>query len=100
MTLDLVLRESYLRERPADAAQTIENMPVRDLHEQLEGLSAEGLVSVLEFLTNSRAMTVFEQLDAGQQQGILEAASPRLALTLLDGMDASTRDSLFEGLPG
>ncbi|MBT8085778.1 MAG: magnesium transporter [Woeseia sp.] len=99
MTLELTLKETYLREQPADAARSLETISDRKLSKQLAGIQPAAIVASLELLTDSRASAVFRQLDLQQQQGILHAASPRLALTLLAGMRDEKRQQLFETLP-
>ncbi len=99
MTLELALKEAYLREQPADAARVLEKISDRSLGRHLAGTDASALVASLELLADSRATAVFNRLDAAQQQGVLAGASPRLALVLLAGLDAKKRSSLFEALP-
>ena len=98
MSLSVALREAYLREQPADAARSLEQLSDRRLQKQLAGMQASALVGSLELLTDSRAVSTFRKLDTEQQEGILEIASPRLALSLLASMDDAERDALLESV--
>ena len=99
MSLDLQIKEAYLSQQPADAARTLEKISDAELQQLLVGMKPDALVMSLELLVDSRAAAVFGRLDAGQQQGVLEAASPRLALLLLAGMPEETRTKLLATLP-
>ncbi|MDX1517610.1 MAG: magnesium transporter [Woeseiaceae bacterium] len=97
--LELALREAYLREQPADAAESLEAMSDRNVKKHLDGVRPEAIVTTLEMLADSRARSVFRQLDVAQQQGVLQEASPRLALILLAGMPDKARTELLDKLP-
>ncbi|MGB5510892.1 MAG: magnesium transporter [Woeseiaceae bacterium] len=99
MTLDLKLKAAYLRDRPADAARSMEAMSNRELQRSLAGMTPQALIASLEMLADSRAASVFQSLDAEQREGVLQEASPRLALVLLAGMTSGNRDALLESLP-
>jgi magnesium transporter len=98
MNLSVALREAYLREQPADAARSLEQLPDRRLQKQLAGMQASALVGSLELMTDSRAVSIFRKLDTEQQEGILEIASPRLALSLLASMGDAEREALLESV--
>ena len=99
MTLQAVLKETYLREQPSDAARAVEAMSDSDLREHLRGISSAVLVRCMDYLTASRAATVFSILSGKQQRAVLHDASPRLALELLASMDEDARTALMEKLP-
>lgn len=99
VTLDRRLKEAYLRDRPADAARSLEETSDGDLQRSLAGMAPRALITSLEMLADSRAARVFELLDDKQRQGVLQEASPRLALVLLAGMKSSTRETLLKSLP-
>ncbi|MDH3533363.1 MAG: magnesium transporter, partial [Gammaproteobacteria bacterium] len=99
MTLDLKLKEAYLRDRPADAARSLEVTSDKELQQALVGMTPHALVTSLEMLADSRAAAVFELLDVEQRRGVLQEASPRLALALLAGMTSGKRETLLESLP-
>ncbi len=99
MTLELALKEAYLREKPADAARVLETIPDRNLGKHLAGMPPDALVAGLELMTDSRASAVFRRLNPDQQRGVFTEASPRLALSLLAGMPEDERDKLFATLP-
>lgn len=99
MNLNIALKEAYLLEQPADAAQSLEGLSDRELRKYLAGMSPDALVATLELLADSRASAVFRLLDAEQQHGVLLQASPRLALTLLAQMRAKPRQAVLDGLP-
>lgn len=99
MNLDVALKETYLRDHPAEAAQLIEEMSNRSLRRHLRDVPAQALVPCLEFLSGSRASALLEQLEPDQQQGILCEAPPRLAMQLLAGMEDDERDAVMSALP-
>ena len=99
MTLDLKLKAAYLRDRPTEAARSMEVMSNKELQRSLAGMTPRALITSLEMLADSRAASVFQSLDAEQREGVLQEASPRLALVLLAGMTSSNRDTLLESLP-
>jgi magnesium transporter len=74
-------------------------MSGKQLQKQLAGMRADALVASMELLVDSRASAVFEKLEDEQRQGVLELASPRLALSLLAGMSADDRESLLASMP-
>lgn len=98
MSLDVALREAYLREQPADAAKALERTPSRHLQEQLAGMQPAALVNSLELLTDGRALTIFRMLESEQQEGVLEHASPRLALSILASLDDAERDAMLQSV--
>lgn len=97
--LELALKETYLLEQPAEAAQSLESMSDRNLKKHLHGVRPAAIVACLEMLADSRARSVFRQLDLEQQQGVMQEASPRLALIVLAGMRDEARKQLFDKLP-
>lgn len=97
--LELSLKEAYLREQSADAARSLESMGDRSLRRHLQGVHPAALVPTLEMLADGRARSVFRQLDDDQQRGVLQEASPRLALILLAGMQKKAQQELLEKLP-
>ncbi len=99
MNLDSALKDAYLRNHPADAARTLESMSDRRLRGQLGDVTADALVASLELLAESRAAAVFRRLDREQQRGVLEFASPRLALVLLATLEEAERADVLKALP-
>lgn len=99
MTLAVTLKEAYLKDQPADAARSLEAIPDRQLRKHISGIRPELLIASLELLSDSRATAVFRRLDEQRQQGILQQASPRLALSLLADMSVNARQALLDSLP-
>lgn len=99
MSLQAVLRETYLREMPADAARSLEAMPGEELKEQVRGIGSASLVGCMDYLSTSRVAAVFDALSETQKRAVLRDASPRLALELLAGMDEDTRSARLAKLP-
>lgn len=99
MTLAVTLKEAYLKDQPADAARSLEAIPDRQLRKHISGIRSELLVASLELLSDSRATAVFRRLDEQRQQGVLQQASPRLALSLLADMSTNARQALLDSLP-
>lgn len=99
MNLPTELKDSFLREYPADAAALIERLPEHELQSELEDVSTDALVHALDLVTSSRAATVFESLDSERQVDVLRVAPSRLATSLLAGLDESSRETLLAGLP-
>ena len=99
MTLQGALKESYLREQPADAARCLETIPGDELHRHVRGISSAALVGAMNYLSDSRAAAVFEVLTARQQSAVLRDSPPRLALDLLAAMDDDARVARMARLP-
>ena len=99
VTLEAALRESYLREQPADAARCVESLANRDLPDLLGAVSPGVLTKCMDFLSESRSSDIFGLLGRPQQRAILRDASPRIALSLLSGMTDAAREELMAALP-
>lgn len=99
MTLQAALNETYLRERPVDAANCIESLPDSALGQQLGITDARALVGCMDYLSDSRMSAVFAALNDSQKKAVLRDASPRLAVSLLAGMDEPAREELMATLP-
>lgn len=99
MTLQGVLKESYLREQPADAARCLEVMPGEELRSHLRDISPAALIGCMDYLSGSRAAAVFVALNSKQQRVVLRDAPPRLALHLLAAMDDAARAKQMARLP-
>lgn len=99
MSLEQALRETYLRDHPAEAAELIEAMSDRTLRRNLRGIASEALVPALDYLSASRASAALEQLEPDQQIGVMREAPPRLAMQLLGGIPAELRAELMGALP-
>lgn len=93
------IRNAYLQEQPADAARCLEGMRLDELEEQLDGVDPAALTVCMDFLSGSRAVAVFSALTDKEQQAILRDASPRLALSLLAGMDPDLQKARLAKLP-
>jgi len=93
------IRETYLQEQPADAASCLEAMPGEELHGQVSGLEPAALTNSMDYLSDSRAIAVFDALTPEQQLVVLRDASPRLAMNLLAGMDQELRAEHLAKLP-
>ena len=99
IALASALKESFLAERPIDAARLIETLKQRQLPGLFDGVQPATLASCLDYMSTGHAAAVFRSLDAEQQGGVLREAPPRLALALLDAMPDRDRDVLLESLP-
>ena len=99
MTLQNVLKETYLREQPADAARCLEAMPSEELRWHIRGIEPAALITCMNYLSGSRAAAAFVALTGKQQRAVLRDASPRLALNLLAGMDDDARAEQLAKLP-
>ncbi|MBT8079266.1 MAG: magnesium transporter [Gammaproteobacteria bacterium] len=99
MNLQAALKETYLRERPADAARCIEKLPKRVLREHIAAINPAMLVKCMDYMSGGRALALFSALSKEQQQAVLQDASPRLALALLAGMKEDAREQLMAALP-
>ncbi len=87
MTLDALLRETYLREHPDEAAASLEQMSTGAAAKQLDGVAPEALTAPFELLTQGRVTA------------LLATASPRLALTVLSALEDEQRQTLLASLP-
>ena len=93
------LRETYLSERPVDAARLVETLTHKQLPGLFDGVRPATLATCLDYLTTGHAAAVFRSLGPEQQKGVFREAPPRLALALLDAMPDQDRDALLESLP-
>lgn len=93
------LKETYLAERPIDAARLVETLKQRELPGLFDGVQPATLASCLDYLSTGHAAAVFRSLAAEQQGGVLREAPPRLALALLDAMPDEDQEALLETLP-
>ena len=98
-SLPALLRETYFKEQPAAAAQSLKVLPDRLLKETLEHLSASVLLGPLNMLSTGRALTVFRNLNREQRGGVLELAAPRLALLMIGGLGEDEREVQLAALP-
>ncbi len=99
MSLERALREAYLQQQPSEAARSLEAMPVAQLGDYLDGTDPATLVLPMDHMTRSGASAVFAALSDEQRIAVIEEAPPRLALSLLAGLDATTRKTLLASLP-
>jgi magnesium transporter len=99
MNLAISLKESFLRNHPAAAARTLENMPDAELRNALAGLSPEALISVFESLAGARVAGAFDLLDDEQRIEVLSGASPRLSLQIVGSQSEEVRHELLTRLP-
>ena len=98
-SLPALLRETYFKEQPAAAAESLQVLPDRLLKETLEHLSATVLLGPLNMLSTGRALTVFRNLSPEQRGGVLELAAPRLALLMIGGLGEDEREVQLAALP-
>ena len=98
-SLPALLRETYFKEQPAAAAESLQVLPDRLLKETLEHLSATVLLGPLNMLSTGRALTVFRNLSPEQRGGVLELAAPRLALLMIGGLGGDEREVQLAALP-
>lgn len=98
MTLDTQIKESYLQQNPAAASALLESLSTTDLVKELDGLSAQSLLVVLDRLTTNRAGLVFKLLSEDQREAIIVNATPRLAVVLIGGIEPEERIELMESL--
>ncbi|MEJ2089990.1 MAG: magnesium transporter [Gammaproteobacteria bacterium] len=99
MNLAAELRQSYLAERPDDAARALESMSSEALAREIAGIDPGPLTSTMEHLSTTRAVLVFQLLDDEGRVGVLSQASRRLSLVLLAGLSDEQRASILEILP-
>jgi len=92
------IENEYARRYPAEAAEQLDALPVRDLAVAAAGLDADVLAVVMEYLSPLKDGALFERLDAGKQLTVLELAAPRLAIAILGDMDTERRRELLAGL--
>jgi magnesium transporter len=97
MNLQDTLREHYVRQFPGEAARLIEAMdqPLA----ALEGLSAEALSHLLEYMDPARLQSMFLALDSDRQTGVLEAASVRTVMLLLRALSEEECEAALARLP-
>ncbi|XOV85554.1 MAG: magnesium transporter [bacterium] len=99
MNLAVELGRSFIRRQPEAAARVLEQLPPVQLSAEIENCDAAELTPVLEVMAVSTVLTIFQDLRQDQQRQVLELASPRLALLILDGLDSEDREQLLGVLP-
>ncbi len=99
MTLYAELKDTYLLEQPADAARCLEAMPTDELRQHLRDISPTALINCMDYLSTSRAAEAFVALTNRQKRTVLRDASPRLAISMLAGMDDAARAEHMAKLP-
>ncbi len=92
------LREYYVREFPAEAAEVMERR--EELPEGVESLSAEGLTRLLEHADPGQLTPLFLSLDEHQQSRVLQLASLRTVLLILRALSPEQRQAALDNLPG
>lgn len=99
MNLAAELKQSYLAERPDDAARALESLSSEALAREIAGIDAGPLTAAMEHLSTTRAVLVFQLLDDEGRVGVLSLASRRLSLVLLAGLSDEQRAAILEILP-
>ena len=97
MSLALAVRERYLADHPVDAAKVLE--PRLNALPSLEGVSVDSICNLCEHASPALLKALFLSLDKEQQADVLQATSIRVILALLDSLDESQREGLFNRLP-
>jgi len=92
------IENEYARRYPAEAAEQLDALPVRELEVAAAGLDADVLTVVMEYLSPLKDGALFERLDGEKQLTVLERAAPRLAIAILGDMSTEQRGELLGGL--
>ena len=98
MTLTHSLRHSYLAAHPVAAARSLEAITGSELSSTLAPFDAHTLAPVLDNMSTARALAAFDQLERSMQLDVVQQASPRLALAVLESLPESQRDALLADL--
>jgi magnesium transporter len=92
------IESEYVHRHPAEAAEQLDVMPLRDLEAAVTGVDPGALAVAMEYISPLRALAVFAALPRKQQLEVLERAAPRLAIVLLDELPAQDREDLLQSL--
>lgn len=92
------IENEYLRRHPAEAADTLEALPDRELAGAVATVDPAALAQAMDFLSPLKALALFETLPVHHQHEVLERASPRLAIGLVSELPDEQRESLMAAL--
>ncbi len=97
MSLATTIRESYVREFPAEAARVVERLA--DPSQELGGLSADGIARLLQHVDPGRLKPLLLSLESEQQSKVLQMTNIRTAILILSNLTDAERESVLVGLP-
>ncbi len=89
------IEKEYARRYPAEAAEQLDALPVRDLAGAARDLVPADLAVVMEYLSPLKNAALFQLLDRDAQHAILERAVPRVAIAILNELEDEARDTLL-----
>jgi len=98
MSLALELKEMYFQSHPGWAAESVERMSAAELEQEINSLSPQAIVAVLDRLASSRATHTFEQLNQSHKIAVLRLASPRLGVQLISELSEDAHTELLDSL--
>jgi magnesium transporter len=99
--MNLAVEDAYLRRHPAEAADVLDALPADALPATVAAVDPGALAEAMEYLSPTRAVTVFTALPAAARIQLLERAAPRLAMLVLGDLPAVERDDLLAAVrPG
>jgi magnesium transporter len=96
--IGIAIGNEYLKRHPVAAAEQLEAVPDKDLDPVVTGLDPAALAVPMEYLSPPKALAVFSMLPRETRIRILEAAAPRLAVTLVAQLPARDREALLHAL--
>ena len=96
--ISLALGNEYLRRHPVAAAERLEAIPDRELEPVVKELDPAALVVAAEYLSPPKALAVFALLPREARVRVLEAAAPRLAVTLVAQLPERDREAQLRDL--
>ena len=96
---ETAIRQAYVDLYPAEATRIIEACDDDELITETSGLPTQSISLILDRLSPSRAIYLFENLNRSIQLDLLTQLPPRLALKILLAFKVDFRTQILEQLP-
>lgn len=99
MQASVLLRQQFVAQFPAEAADVLQALPDDRLLDEIQDLPVDSLIEIIDFFSPSRATHIYPRLSAEQQREILLQAPTRVLLKVLLTMSAEKKSTVLESLP-
>ena len=96
---EIAIRQAYVDSYPAEATRILEACDDDELIAETSGLPAQSILLILDRLSPSRTIHLFENLNRSTQLELFAYFPPRLALKILLAFKADFRTQILSQLP-